>query len=52
MDIDRAVETQLQNIERATGTSRAQWFERIRGHKPFDASQSWFLDLLTDIGQV
>ncbi len=27
-------------------------FERIRGHKPFDASQSWFLDLLTDIGQV
>ncbi|MBL5974262.1 MAG: DUF4287 domain-containing protein [Candidatus Leucobacter sulfamidivorax] len=33
MDIDRAVETQLQNIERATGTSRAQWFERIRGQR-------------------
>mgnify|MGYP003303858509 FL=1 len=26
-------------------------FERIKGGKPFDFEQSWFNDLLTDIGQ-
>ena len=27
-------------------------FERIKGHKPFDASQSWFTDMLKEIGQI
>ncbi|WP_210648531.1 pyrophosphate--fructose-6-phosphate 1-phosphotransferase [Nocardioides sp. SYSU D00065] len=31
---------------------RAIEFERIAGHKPFDASQAWFTDLLAGIGQV
>jgi len=31
---------------------RAIEFERIAGHKPFDASQQWFTDLLADIGQA
>ncbi len=26
-------------------------FSRIKGHKPFDASQQWFTDLLNEIGQ-
>ena len=26
-------------------------FKRIKGGKPFDASQEWFLSLLTEIGQ-
>ena len=30
---------------------RAIEFERIAGHKPFDAAQAWFTDLLADIGQ-
>ncbi|MBS2937572.1 pyrophosphate--fructose-6-phosphate 1-phosphotransferase [Nocardioides sp. J2M5] len=30
---------------------RAIEFERVAGHKPFDASQAWFTDLLADIGQ-
>ena len=30
---------------------RAIEFERIAGHKPFDAEQQWFTDLLADIGQ-
>ncbi|MBC2933500.1 pyrophosphate--fructose-6-phosphate 1-phosphotransferase [Nocardioides sp. zg-1228] len=31
---------------------RAIEFERIAGHKPFDASQQWFTDLLAGIGQA
>ena len=31
---------------------RAIEFERIAGHKPFDATQSWFTDLLAGIGQA
>jgi pyrophosphate--fructose-6-phosphate 1-phosphotransferase len=31
---------------------RAIEFERIAGHKPFDASQPWFTDLLARVGQV
>ena len=30
---------------------RAIEFERIAGHKPFDAEQAWFTGLLADIGQ-
>ncbi len=30
---------------------RAVEFERIRGGKPFDITQSWYADLLSDIGQ-
>ena len=30
---------------------RAIEFERIAGHKPFDATQAWFTDLLASIGQ-
>jgi pyrophosphate--fructose-6-phosphate 1-phosphotransferase len=30
---------------------RAIEFERIAGHKPFDAGQAWFTGLLADIGQ-
>ena len=30
---------------------RAIEFERIAGHKPFDATQAWFTDLLAEIGQ-
>ncbi|WP_374456613.1 pyrophosphate--fructose-6-phosphate 1-phosphotransferase [Nocardioides sp.] len=30
---------------------RAIEFERIAGHKPFDATQGWFTDLLAGIGQ-
>ena len=30
---------------------RALEFERIKGGKPFDCKQSWFLELLQDIGQ-
>ena len=30
---------------------RACEFERIKGGKPFDVSQKWFQDLLSDIGQ-
>jgi len=26
-------------------------FPRIKGHKPFDTTQTWFTDLLSDIGQ-
>ena len=33
------------------GELRAIEFERIAGHKPFDAEQAWFTDLLADIGQ-
>lgn len=31
---------------------RAIEFERIAGHKPFDATQAWFTDLLADTGQA
>jgi pyrophosphate--fructose-6-phosphate 1-phosphotransferase len=31
---------------------RAIEFERIAGHKPFDATQRWFTDLLAGIGQA
>lgn len=31
---------------------RAIEFERIKGGKPFDASQGWFRDMLADIGQI
>src|SRR5688572_2365102 len=31
---------------------RAIEFERIAGHKPFDASQAWFTDLLAATGQA
>lgn len=31
---------------------RAIEFERIAGHKPFDATQPWFTDLLVTIGQA
>lgn len=31
---------------------RAVEFERIAGHKPFDAGQDWFTGLLADIGQA
>jgi pyrophosphate--fructose-6-phosphate 1-phosphotransferase len=34
------------------GELRAIEFERIAGHKPFDARQAWFTDLLADIGQA
>lgn len=30
---------------------RAIEFDRVAGHKPFDASQAWFTDLLAGIGQ-
>eukprot|EP00929_Paragymnodinium_shiwhaense_P072835 TRINITY_DN3698_c0_g1_i1.p1 TRINITY_DN3698_c0_g1~~TRINITY_DN3698_c0_g1_i1.p1 ORF type:complete len:925 (+),score=235.79 TRINITY_DN3698_c0_g1_i1:86-2860(+) len=30
---------------------RAVEFDRIKGGKPFDASQKWFQDMLTDMGQ-
>lgn len=31
---------------------RAIEFERIAGHKAFDVTQDWYVDMLTDIGQV
>jgi pyrophosphate--fructose-6-phosphate 1-phosphotransferase len=31
---------------------RAIEFERIAGHKPFDPSQPWYVELLEAIGQV
>ena len=31
---------------------RAIEFERIAGHKPFDATQPWFTELLAGIGQA
>ncbi len=31
---------------------RAIEFERIAGHKPFDATQAWFTELLAGIGQA
>ena len=34
------------------GELRAIEFERIAGHKPFDASQPWFTELLARIGQT
>jgi pyrophosphate--fructose-6-phosphate 1-phosphotransferase len=33
------------------GRLKAIPFPRIAGHKPFDASQPWFTDMLADIGQ-
>lgn len=55
---DLAVESALQgtpgvvgNDEDANDELRVIEFDRIAGHKPFDASQQWFHDLLAEIGQ-
>ncbi len=34
------------------GELRACEFPRIKGGKPFDAKQAWFLDMLKEIGQI
>ena len=34
------------------GELRAIEFERIAGHKPFDAEQAWFAELLRGTGQA
>ncbi len=38
--------------ENANNVLRACEFERIKGGKPFDTTQKWFKDLLSDIGQA
>ena len=40
------------NDEERGDELRAIEFERIAGHKPFDITQQWYLDLLADIGQA
>ncbi len=37
--------------EDADGSLRAIEFERIKGGKPFDITQEWFVDMLAEIGQ-
>ncbi|MDP8221338.1 MAG: pyrophosphate--fructose-6-phosphate 1-phosphotransferase [Candidatus Stygibacter frigidus] len=38
-------------IDEADGSMRCIEFGRIRGGKPFDINQKWFIDMLKDIGQ-
>ena len=38
--------------ENQNNVLRACEFERIKGGKPFDPTQKWFVDLLKDIGQA
>ena len=40
------------NDEERGDELRAIEFERIAGHKPFDITQQWYIDLLADIGQA
>lgn len=40
------------NDEEREDELRAIEFERIAGHKAFDISQQWYVDLLADIGQA
>ena len=56
--VDYAVECALRNEsgvighdEDQAGRLRAIEFSRVKGGKPFDITQSWFKELLADIGQ-
>ncbi|MDO5627297.1 MAG: pyrophosphate--fructose-6-phosphate 1-phosphotransferase [Mobilicoccus sp.] len=54
MAVDRALEGTpgvIGHDEERGDELRAIEFERIAGHKAFDHTQSWFTDMLTDIGQ-
>ena len=56
--VDLAVESALEGTPGVIGHDEDNGdvlsviaFDRIAGGKPFDISQQWYLDLLTDIGQ-
>jgi len=38
-------------IDESDGSMRCIEFGRIRGGKPFDINQKWFIEMLKDIGQ-